>query len=224
MKKLIITFLISLFTLSVFAQKDVTKFLGIPVDGTKSEMIRKLKAKGFKSTTYDREILEGEFNGYDVRIHIVTTNNKVCRIMVCDKNDVDESTIRIRFNNLCYQFYNNDKYITFADFYIPDSEDISYNMSIKNKRYEAVFYQLVNNYDELAETELKPYITSIYSAENLANPTEKIQEEIKKTVYNFAIEKSEHKSVWFIISEFHGKYSITMYYDNEYNRANGEDL
>ena len=31
---------------TVFAQKEVTKFLGIPVDGFKSEMIQKLKAKG----------------------------------------------------------------------------------------------------------------------------------------------------------------------------------
>ena len=143
MKKLIITFLISLFTLSVFAQKDVTKFLGIPVDGTKSEMIRKLKAKGFKSTTYDKEILEGEFNGFDVTIHIGTTNNKVSRIMICDKNEVDESSIRIRFNNLCYQFYNNDKYITDQDYSIPKTEDISYNMRVNNNRYEAIFYQLI---------------------------------------------------------------------------------
>lgn len=32
------------------------------------------------------------------------------------------------------------------------------------------------------------------------------------------------KPVWFMISEYGGKYYITMYYDNEYNRANGEDL
>ena len=32
---------------SVFAQKEVTKFMGIPVDGSPTEMIKKLKAKGF---------------------------------------------------------------------------------------------------------------------------------------------------------------------------------
>lgn len=32
------------------------------------------------------------------------------------------------------------------------------------------------------------------------------------------------KPVWFMISEHYGKYYITMFYDNEYNRANGEDL
>ena len=32
------------------------------------------------------------------------------------------------------------------------------------------------------------------------------------------------KSVWFRICEFYGKYYINLYYDNEYNHANGEDL
>lgn len=56
---------------SMYAQKDVTKFLGIPVDGTKSEMIQKLKAKGF---TYNsvKDMLEGEFNGSEVQIAVVT--------------------------------------------------------------------------------------------------------------------------------------------------------
>ena len=224
MKKLIFTLLISFFALNAVAQKDVTKFLGIPVDGTKAEMIRKLKAKGFKSTTYDRGILEGEFNGYDVRIHIVTTNNKVSRIMVCDKNNVDESTIRIRFNNLCYQFNNNSKYITFKDFTIPDSEDISYNISVNNKRYEAIFYQLINNHKEIVFNELTPYLKDKYSEEELANPSKKTREEAEELIYDFLLDKSSKKSVWFMISEYYGKFGITMYYDNEYNRANGEDL
>ena len=54
-----------------FAQKDVTQFLGIPVDGTKTEMVQKLKAKGFKyNSTYDW--LEGEFNGREVVLLIAT--------------------------------------------------------------------------------------------------------------------------------------------------------
>ena len=35
---------------------------------------------------------------------------------------------------------------------------------------------------------------------------------------------STKKSVWFMISESYGKYYIIMFYDNEYIRANGEDL
>ena len=36
--------------------------------------------------------------------------------------------------------------------------------------------------------------------------------------------KPPKKPVWFMISENYGQYYITMFYDNEYNRANGEDL
>lgn len=63
-------------TLCFAQKKDVTKFLGIPVDGTKTEMIQKLKAKGF---TYNQRLdcLEGEFNGREVKIFVVTNNNKV---------------------------------------------------------------------------------------------------------------------------------------------------
>ena len=96
-------------SLFVYAQQDVTKFLGIPVDGSKSEMIQKLKAKGYTSSQHNKEILVGEFNGTDVNIHIATNNNKVCRIMVCDANSIDEGGIRIRFNRLCEQFKKNKK-------------------------------------------------------------------------------------------------------------------
>ena len=40
-------------------------------------MIKKLKEKGFVSSEYDKEMLEGEFNGTDVYVHVVTNNNKV---------------------------------------------------------------------------------------------------------------------------------------------------
>ena len=88
-----------LLLVSVFAnaQKDVTKFLGIPVDGNKSEMKKKLIAKGF-SYNAQGDFLEGEFNGRDVQLFIVTNNNKVWRIMVCDANSCDETDIKIRFN------------------------------------------------------------------------------------------------------------------------------
>ena len=47
MKKILSLAVLLAFSLAMYAQKDVTKFLGIPVDGTKSEMIKKLKEKGF---------------------------------------------------------------------------------------------------------------------------------------------------------------------------------
>ena len=126
---------------ALHAQRNVTQFLGIPVDGTKSEMIRKLKDKGFKSTSFDKDILEGEFNGRDVNVSIGTNNNKVYRIFILDANPSNESQIKIRFNNLCSQFENNLRYISMEDQTIPESEDISYEMSVNSKVYEAGFFQ-----------------------------------------------------------------------------------
>ena len=40
----------------------------------------------------------------------------------------------------------------------------------------------------------------------------------------YALDKATKTPVWFMISENFGEYYITMFYDNEYNRANGEDL
>ena len=144
MKKILTLAVLLMTSIALFAQekKDVTKFLGIPVDGYKSEMISKLKAKGFTSTSRDKNILEGEFNGYDVYVSVITNNRKVWRIGLADKKRIGETGIRIRFNNLCRQFMNNDKYYALSDDQtIPDDEDISYNMTVKNKRYEAYFYQ-----------------------------------------------------------------------------------
>ncbi len=55
---------------------DVTRFLGIPIDGTRSEMISKLKAKGFTSVP-GTDMLEGEFNGKNVYVNVQTNNRKV---------------------------------------------------------------------------------------------------------------------------------------------------
>lgn len=206
-------------SLFIYAQQDVTKFLGIPVDGSKSEMIQKLKAKGYTSSPLDKDVLVGEFNGADVNIHVVTNNNKVYRIMICDVNNIDERAIQIRFNRLCEQFVNNSKYssLPLEEYMIPDDEDISYEITVHKKRYEAVFYQKTD------ETFMAKQIEAAfpqYTKEQLANPSEELRTEI----VNFVTQYISKKAVWFMINERLGKYCITMYYDNEYNNANGEDL
>ena len=105
MKNLLI-FLLLFVSLATSAQKDVTKFLGIPVDRYKAEMKKKLIAKGF---TYDakNDMYKGEFNGRDVNVYVVTNNNKVWRIMICDKIPCGEGDIKISFNNLCRNTYRH---------------------------------------------------------------------------------------------------------------------
>ena len=195
MKRLLTFAFLLFFSAVCFAQNNVTQFLGIPIDGTKSAMIQKLKAKGF---TYDaaKDVLEGEFNGQQVLVSVVTENNKVYRICLFDKNEISESQIRIRFNKLCHQFENNKKYLPMKDYQeIGETEDISYEMSVHAKEYQAGFYQLGTD-----------GVISYYN---------KSEEEI---------EQLSKKVVWFTIIERYGLYSIAMYYDNYNNTANGEDL
>lgn len=225
MKRILVLGMALMLSAATFAQKEVTKFLGIPVDGSKSAMIQKLKAKGFESSDYKSDILVGEFNGTEVNIHIQTNNNKVCRIMVCDANTMDEGNIIVRFNRLCQQFSNNEKYLSLDEYTIPENEDVSYEMSVHHKQYDALFYQKPTDIDTLAfVNEARNRLADKYTAEQLENPTDEIAEDLQKVAFAMIIDMMTKKVVWFRICEYYGKYYITMFYDNEYNRAQGEDL
>lgn len=181
MKKILSVAFLLMLSVALYAQKEVTKFLGIPVDGSKSSMIQKLKNKGF---VYDpsTDRLKGVFNGQRVNVYVVTNNNRVCRIMVCDKNTCDEGQIKIRYNTLCRQFANNQKYVPLDAEELLERENISYEMTVNKKEYQATYAQLPAD-DDLIK-----------------------------------------RSVWFTILERYGKYYIAIFYDNEFNRAHGEDL
>ena len=224
MKKFLSVVLMLTLSVAMYAQKDVTKFLGIPVDGTKSAMIQKLKAKGF---TYNSvtDMLEGEFNGSEVRISVVTNRNKVYRIYVADKYACDEGDIKIRFNNLCRQFENNDKYLGDNDQTLSDDEDISYEITVNNKRYEAIFFQKTD--EEQKEKYVRDRLLEKYTAEQLADTSQVMQGKVSCDGLIFRmgyIKNTKSKPVWFMINQEYGRYRVLMYYDNEYNKSDGEDL
>ena len=144
MKKMLFVAVMLLFTFIANAQADVTKFLGIPIDGTKEEMLAKLREKGFH-TSYDmgKDYLEGTFNGSEVIVSPVTNGEKVYRIGVMYKNDLDEGQIKIHYNTLCKQFMDNGKYMCIStDPFLPEEEDISYEIIVNKKQYQAGFIQL----------------------------------------------------------------------------------
>ena len=196
MRKFLTLLAIIAISASTFAQREVTKFMGIPVDGSPTEMIKKLKAKGF-TTDEDvmqavkrglvdldgQEALMGRFNGEKVRVHLVVEQNKVWRIFVLDKILRDEAQIKLRFNTLVRQFENNDKYVYLFEQTIAEDEDISYEMTVNKKRYEAAFFQ--KGEDGTLD---------------------------------------EKRVVWFTIVQLSEGYKISMFYDNKYNEADGSDL
>lgn len=121
-------------------QHNVTKFLGIPVDGSKWTMIQKLKEKGFVEPN-NKFDLEGEFNGENVYVKIVTNNNKVWRIGVWDKTTRSEAQIKIRYNKLIRQFRNSVKYKELRVKKISENENLSFDTNGDDLKYSSSFMQ-----------------------------------------------------------------------------------
>ena len=206
------------YKLPFLEQKRVTEFMGIPIDGTKRDVMKQLRKKGFRRSFTMSGLLEGEFNGHKVYVSVATNKNKVWRIMLLDAVAIDESSIKNRFNNLCYQFKSNSKYDPLKNidnFIIPDDENISYNMIVNNKRYEASFCQCLDFNPD--------FLRYMYK-----NEDKMTEEDINKRrsmaskYWNYLV----YNHVWFIIhkEEYKPEYRIVMYYDNGYNQPDGEDL
>ena len=254
MKKIIGLFFAVLFSAGLYAQEGVIKFLGIPVDGTKQEMIQKLKSKGF---TYDQreDDLQGEFNGEEVLIQVQTQNNKVWRLFIMDTEFRTKEQIKIRFNKLVGQFENNGKYIPVKESQtIDENEDIDYEISLHDKQYEAVFYlkaaesKYSSFNSEVADSVMKEQYPkelkrieeykAKFSETQWENPTKEMQENLKeiedwrlkihaKVLAEFLCSisgKNMFANVWFTIGKIGGRYRIVMFYENLYNKADGSDL
>lgn len=227
MKKLLAIAVLALAPLFAGAQqqKEVVKFLGIPVDGTKTEMIRKLKEKGFRTDPNFNDALLGEFNGSSVQVTVQTNKDKVSRIIVSDDFFSDETMIKIRFNQLCSQFENNPKYISGLDTAqtIPDGEDISYNITVHKKRYDAGFFQIPESSDfrepgaAKGGEKIQDYVSMFEEQKEKGNTN------VAQLLRDFILD-TMNNTVWFMINDFYGKYKIVIYYENRYNMANGEDL
>lgn len=228
MRRLLILMVAAVMAAGVMAQeKYPTKFLGIPIDGTKKEMIRKIEAKGFIYHE-EKDYLTGEFNGTEVNIYIVTNNNKVYRIMVAEQQTCSEGQIRIRFNNLMQQFKDNPKYMSYklGQDFIPRDEDISYQISVNNKMYDANYVQQTHELDTTTLQQDMLYIVEHIDQYLPKSMLAEMDQEMlaKYCVIEAYIKQYEKNMVWFRICEFRGEYYLTLYYDNLYNKANGEDL
>lgn len=225
MKKIVL-FILMMLPVAVMGQKDVTTFMGIPVDGKKTDFIQCLKKKGFSLDYYsDKGVLSGKFNGKDVDVYIQTNNDKVCRIVVSDKTETrSESDIRIAFNKLIRQFKNNDRYVEYP---VPNEEisedtDLSYEITVNKKRYQAQFYQRPIKLDPEDEEKYSKLQKQVEEAKSSNDVTAAM--ELLGDINTFYRKYLMNKLVWFMIHENYGKYSIIIFYENGYNMANGEDL
>lgn len=126
--KHIITILLTFLAISLSAQeqeKEVTQFMGIPVDGTKPEMISKLEEKGFTPEQIEIDLenaenrfikaggkinggknkekdgdyfMKGYFDGHRSKVVISSYHNKVYCIFVIIDEDFKELNAKIQYN------------------------------------------------------------------------------------------------------------------------------
>lgn len=139
MKKTLLIVLLTLFSALCFGQDGgPIKFLGIPIDGTEAQFVAKLKSKGF-SYSSAQESYKGQFNGRRVDVYVHTNHNIVDRIYVSFPSTSEEG-IRSEYNKLLEQFNNSNKYVDLSmNTAIKEDEDISYEITVKNQRYQASF-------------------------------------------------------------------------------------
>ena len=229
-KKIFLVFVLAMVTFAAIAQQPATlKFLGIPVDGEKSSVVFQLRQKGF---TYDakEDILTGKFNGMASNIIVSENYGKVDRVCVIDENGCDEAQIRIRYNTLLKQLKDNEKYLELDENQpIPDDEDISYEMSVHSKTYDATFYfnPIYGWTDEdnmKMAANLRAELEAQIESGEYKDPTEEKSAELLQVMAAQKLIGMIDGQVWFRIVKRYGDYFIAMYYDNLKNRPNGEDL
>lgn len=218
---------LSAFSLNLNAQENVgvTKFLGIPVDGTKSAMIAKLQRKGF---TYNRiyDCLKGEFNGKSVELHVVANRNKVWRIAVFGSSQ-SETDVKISYNQLVNSFLSKDNYLCIDTGYIDEDEYIS-----SNKRIQSSFCQLPDGFNKKIFYDNQVTLKYLHDIGNdsLANQLKTIPDDKFKELTSYLVPllfSKDPSQVWFMISETHDVYTpyqILLFYDNRRNNKEGEDL
>lgn len=169
MKRTLLITLLSLISVVCFGQNEgALKFLGIPVDGTASQFATELKSKGFTYST-TTEGYKGQFNGKSVDVFIHTNHNLVDRVYVAFPF-TNEEGIRVEFNSLLGQFEDNNKYMDLClNKEIPADDDISYEITIKNKRYQASFSYFNPDRDLIEFSDaLLDKLSSFFTEEQLA--------------------------------------------------------
>lgn len=208
----ILTITVLLFAFSLHAQKEVTTFLGIPVDGTKSEMINKLKEKGFTYKLY-ADCLTGKFNNKDVIVYVVTQNDKVWRIFILEDCNYDRHNVILRYNELLSQFEKDINYTKATGSEILSFPDSEYTFPDDINDEYALFIQ--ENKTKVID-QIKPLLLQKYSEAQLANPDIGITLGIQIEIIEYACTKAQ-KLFGFNIVETDGMYHITLYYDNLHN-------
>ena len=183
MKKTLITLFIFLTTIFSWGQTNTAlKFLGIPIEGSEIAFTEKLKTKGFRYDSYT-EGYKGQFNGQIVTVYVHTNHQLVDRVYVSFPTTRSESDTRTDFNTLLRQFNKSGKYIDLSfNEEIPSTEDISYEITCNNKRYQASFCYFDPDQDQaLFIDKLCDELSNSFSGEQVALMRASLNESLKQS-------------------------------------------
>ena len=105
MRRFLTTIISLIFATAVFAQETHLKFKGVPIDGSLTEFVNKMKTAGFthRGTEDGIAILEGDFAGYkncNVAVYTVKPLNIVSMIGVIFENRHNWSDLESDYNLL----------------------------------------------------------------------------------------------------------------------------
>ena len=169
MKRIVLVALLVFLPFFSFGQTHgALKFLGIPIDGTESKFDSELRAKGF-TYNYTNKSFKGQFNGQTVDVYLHTNHNLVDRVYVAFPK-TNEEGIRVEYNQLLRQFQENGKYMDLdMNEKIPEDDDISYEISVNSKRYQATFSYYDADRDPIKFVDaLLDKLSDFFTAEQIA--------------------------------------------------------
>ena len=204
----------------VDTDETALKFVGIPIDGTKEQMIQALASNGFKHDSY-HDYLEGMFNGESVKLQISTNHGIVDRIKVIYPYCSETNDTRVKYNTLLSRFNRNAKYVcVYPRAEVPANEGIYWKLSDNTKYYDAVYFYLH------PEVNAKQWVED-FKAEyqkRYNKPLEGLSyEETEEAIFCLPMKVSAAVSgvVWFTMVDTN---YININYINFKNRPRGEDL
>lgn len=201
-------------------------FLGVPVDGTKSDIINALTSKGF-AYDMDEDGMFGEFMGESAFVHLSENKaGKVCRLMVYfHTKESAKENIEV-YNKLINRF--NADSTTYWSFYEEELLAENANLDSLLNIGENIWadYLLSQQIDTAAYLKnVFATMLSKYTPEQIKNPTE---EQRLETVAIMQTEVSKlHNGRVFIIlfkdEDEGGKFCVCIYFYNQKNEDPEEE-
>ena len=206
-----------------FGKEETIRFLGIPVDGPKSEMIRKLQAKGYEYVS-EEDFFMGFYMGDPVYLFLQVVNEKVSRVIVYDIEQRTEEEIKYRFNSIYGRFASNRRYERLGkkNRILSPEDKLAYEMKRHKYVHKAVFKQVrVDEADaEIAKTSAPAVGVRPVDMEQIKGDYRERRRRMHARAIGYVnrhTTESYKSQVWFVISERFGKFGVVMLYDNVLN-------